>query len=310
MKKTKIDIIAGFLGAGKTTFIKKLMQDLVGEEKVVILENEFGKINIDKETLGREGIIVKSIQARCICCTGSGDLANGILEIIQEYEPDRIMIEPTGVAKLSEVKRILQMQDIAELCELDHIVTIVDAKNYYIRTLISKEFFEDQIRSSEVIFLSKTDQMDVQKVNDVKEDIHKVQPRCLIVTDTWDKIGSDQLKILIDYKQDVLVVKQPIRLIKNHRNDYESYEIVLEESLNINLIKLFIEEIDKGIYGEIDRLKGISKDDIQGWYSVESVPGETIILPLASEKVLLEKSQICIIGRQLETNKLNERFKT
>lgn len=308
MKKTKIDIIAGFLGAGKTTFIKKLMQDIVRDEKVVILENEFGKINIDKETLGRDGITVKSIQARCICCTGSGDLSNGILEIIQEYEPDLIMIEPTGIAKLSEVKKILQMKDIAELCEIDRIVTIVDAKNYYIRTLISKEFFEDQIRSSEVIFLSKTDQMDAQKVKDVKDDIHKVQPRCIIVTDTWDKIGSNQLETLIDYKQDVSVIKQPIRLIKNHRNDYESYEIVTAESVNINLIKLFIEDIDKGIYGEIHRLKGICKDDKQGWYSVEFVPGETIILPLANEKVLLEKCQICIIGRQLETNKLNERF--
>ena len=130
---TKIDIISGFLGAGKTTFIKKLIKDLYIDTNVVILENEFGKVNIDEGTFQRESIQVKSIYAGCICCSSSMYLAKGISEIITEFQPDRIIIEPTGIAKLSDVKKLVMDEASDGALELDKIITIVDAKNYHVR---------------------------------------------------------------------------------------------------------------------------------------------------------------------------------
>jgi G3E family GTPase len=312
MKKTKIDIISGFLGAGKTTFIKKLMEGVLLAEKVVILENEFGKINIDQETLGREGLTVKPIQAGCICCTSSMDLSGGIYEIIREYNPDRIIVEPTGIAKLSEIKKLLQYKEIEELCGMDHIITIVDAKNYYLRTMISKDFFENQIRASEVIFLSKTDEMDEEKKYKVIAELYKIKPSCQVISDPWDSIPAETLKNLIEIKMglknEVTAEKQQLRLRINHVNDFESYEVVRADNVNIVEIKLFIKDIENNRFGEVHRLKGICTDSKLGLYSVEYVPGETVINLLPSGNIQ-SQSKICLIGRNIETKKMDELFK-
>jgi G3E family GTPase len=304
----KVDIVSGFLGAGKTTFIKKIVQDIYPQEKVVVLENEFGKINIDKETLLRSDIQVKAIQASCICCTGAGDLSKGIYEIIKEYKPDRIIIEPTGIAKLSDVKKTVQALDNDTACELDHSITIVDARNYHKRILVSKEFFENQLRSSEVIFLSKTDQLEQDEINNVVNEIYKVQGHSLIVSEPWDRIRPDLLKELIDYQKPANNLKQPMRIIHYPHCDFESFEIVMEEKLNQNEIKKFISEIELGLYGEVHRAKGICNDSHNDWYSMEYVPGELKLTPLQQEKVKLDKTSICIIGRNLERDRLNECF--
>jgi Putative GTPases (G3E family) len=303
MDKIKIDIISGFLGAGKTTFIKHLMDKLYTEENVVILENEFGRINIDQETLGREGLIVKPIQARCICCSGSNDLYSGMNEIIREFSPNRIIIEPTGVAKLSEIKKIIQGSDLVMKCEIEHIVTIADAKNYQTRTMISKEFFEDQIRASEVIFLSKTDQLETDKIQTVKEAIHKINRNCLVIVDAWDNMTREQLVMWINHKQEKLE-KQPLFVQLKHRNDFENYELISNDEIPISWTRRFTEDADQGVYGEIHRIKGICKDSNSDWYSVEAVPGETIIKPIPKNQINNTQSQICIIGRNLDTEKL------
>ncbi len=323
MKKIKIDIISGFLGAGKTTFIKKLMEGVFSDETIVILENEFGRINIDQETLGREGLTVKPIQAGCICCSSSLELSAGIFEIIKEFNPDRIIVEPTGIAKLTEIKKILQNKELEDLCETEHIVTIVDGKNYYLRTLISKDFFEDQIRASEVIFLSKTDGMEEEKKHGIMTEIYKIKPSCHIISDPWDNIPLENFKILMELKNETGGFKQPLRLRINHVNDFESYEITRETSINIDQIRIFIDDIENNIYGEVHRLKGICTDSDQGLYSVEYVPGETVIklLPdrkrqseysgsatLLSYKVKSDRSEICLIGRNMETIKLDRVF--
>ena len=310
MEKTKIDIISGFLGAGKTTFIKKLIQDLYTTDEVVILENEFGRINIDQETLGREGLIVKPIQAGCICCSSSMDLSKGIEEIIQEYHPERIVVEPTGIAKLSEIKKLLKIEEIDQVCEIDHIITIVDAKNYYMRTMISKDFFEDQIRASEVMFLSKTDKMDKDKLSKVKEEIMKIQPNCLIVDEPWDSIEPSLLNEYINYRIDTSNVTHKLGMRKNHANDFERYEIVSETPLNIERITQFINEIDQGIYGEIHRVKGICRDSDKGVYSIDYIPGETIVKPVLGVNTDTFQSRVCLIGREIKKEKLDEIFLT
>lgn len=308
MKKTKIDIISGFLGAGKTTFIKKLMEGAFPGETIVILENEFGRINIDQETLKREGLTVKPIQAGCICCSSSSELPAGILEIIKEYAPDRIIVEPTGIAKLSEIKKLLQEEELKDLCEVEHIITIADAKNYYLRTLISKEFFEDQIRASEVIFLSKTEGMEEEKIQSVITDIYKINPSCRITAKAWSSISPADLRKQMELKDLTPVTKQPLRLRINYANDFESCEIVREANINLEQIKGLITCIENQKYGEVHRLKGICSDSEYGFYSVEYVPGETVIKQLGDQRFNSVRSEICLIGRKLKTEELQQVF--
>ncbi len=308
----KIDIISGFLGAGKTTFIKKLVKELYLDTNVAILENEFGKVNIDEGTFQRESIQVKSIYAGCICCSSSLDLAKGIREIMSEFQPDRIIIEPTGIAKLSDVKRLVteeasdgSWEISGNALELDKIITIVDAKNYHVRALISKDFFEDQIRSSEVIFLSKTDLVDDEVLSRVKTEINRIQPACQIVDEVWDQIPTDRLKDMMAYMQDTSKIEHKLSMRMNHKNDYDSYEIVSEKSLSTEQITSFVDEIAKGSFGEIHRVKGVCYDAKKGMYSVDYVPKELIIKSLKSEQISLATSKLCLIGRQLEKDKLD-----
>jgi G3E family GTPase len=308
MNKTKVDIISGFLGAGKTTFIRKMMQDLYSRDQVVILENEFGKINIDKETLGREGYTVKPIHASCICCTGILDLTTGIKDILREFGPDRIIIEPTGIAKLSDVKKILLSKELNELCDIDHVITIVDARNYRARIMVSKDFFENQLRSSEVIFLSKTDGMDTESINNVETEIQKIQPSGLIVKQPWDEISASQLKTLIEYKNETKGNGHQVRMLQYHNNDFESYEIITEHAIASEVIKNFLKEAEHGAYGEVHRVKGIFCNTDGNWLSVEFVPGEVILLPIERDKVTTAQSMLCILGRELQRDKLDHIF--
>jgi len=295
----KVDIISGFLGAGKTTFIKKLMKDLYSDANVVILENEFGKINIDEGTLQRDRIQVKSIQAGCICCSSSFSLIKGLREILSEYQPDRIIIEPTGIARLSEIKRLLMNDSSDQAYSIDHIITIVDAKNYQLRTLISKSFFEDQIRASELLFLSKTSLLNASERNHVKDEIHKLQPACVIVDEVWDDIAPVRLLELLRYQQISIERKHKLSLRQNPVNDYESYELILEGYLAAHQLSLFAEDIASGLYGEIHRVKGLCCDPGSGWYQVDYVPGELITKALGSSQITAKSSILCIIGRQL-----------
>ena len=303
--KTKVDIISGFLGAGKTTFIKKLVKDLYLQEKVVILENEFGRVNIDQETLVREGLTVKPIQAGCICCSSSMELSKGVKDIIEEYHPERIIIEPTGLAKLSEIKKLLSEQELQELCDIEHIITIVDAKNYYVRTMISKEFFEDQIRASRVMFLSRTNELQEDKLSKVIEEIHKIQPNCLIIDQVWDNISVEKLNEYIDNQTDFLPHKKRITIREHHPNDFDRYEI-MTDYYSMEQAKQLIKELEAGRYGEIHRLKGICDDAELGLYSVDFIPGEMMIQPVLGSKEQHGHSKLCIIGRNLQKSRLEQ----
>lgn len=304
-----------------------MVKELYIDTNVVILENEFGKVNIDEGTFQRESIQVKSIYAGCICCSSSVYLANGIRDIITEFKPDRIIIEPTGIAKLSDVKKLV-MDEISDeamsspskvsessnttlessntTLELDKVITIVDAKNYHVRALVSKDFFEDQIRASEIIFLSKTDTVDAEGLDRVKAEINRIQPACQVVDEVWDQIPTDRLKEFLAYKQDTSKIEHKLGMRVNHKNDFDSYEIVTEQTLSTEQITSFVEEIAKGSYGEIHRVKGLCHDKQQGMYSVDYVPTDLILKPLSSEMLSLPSSKLCLIGRQLEREKLDQ----
>ncbi len=304
MIKTKIDVISGFLGAGKTTFIKKLMHDFYHKESVVILENEFGRVNIDEDTLKREGLRVKPVQAGCICCSSSLELEKAIHEIIQEYHPERIILEPTGIAKLSQVKQLFMEEELIDLCEIDHIITIVDAGNYYQRTMISKTFFEDQIRASNLILLSKTQNLLQEDISKVVGEIHRLHPGCFLVSEEWKDITPEYLKRIMDDKQETMKNQNKLSMRINYPNDFERFEIISEKPTDMDRIKQLVQDVEHGIYGEVHRMKGICLDINQTRYSLDYIPGETILRPITTVSSNQIQSVICVIGRNLDQKKL------
>ncbi|MBM6839191.1 GTP-binding protein, partial [Clostridium saudiense] len=148
--KVKVDIFSGFLGAGKTRLIKKLINDKYYREKIAIVENEFGEVSIDGAILRETNTVITEINSGCICCQVSGNFKKAILNIINNYEVDRLIIEPTGVAKLSELKRVFEEKDLNKVAEIDKLITVVDGERFYIYLNNFRKFFVDQIKAADV----------------------------------------------------------------------------------------------------------------------------------------------------------------
>ena len=188
--KVKVDIISGFLGAGKTTLIKKLIDEKLNNEKLVIIENEFGEVGIDGSILKKSNIEVREITSGCICCTLVGDFEKAIQEAVVNYRPDRIIIEPSGVGKLSDVLIACNTPALNNLITINMIITVVDALKYQIYISNFGEFYENQIKSARTIFLSRTVKADNKKVESVVRAIQKINSKANIVTTPWDKVDA------------------------------------------------------------------------------------------------------------------------
>ena len=308
-QKIKIDVVSGFLGAGKTTFIQKIIRDLYDKENVVVLENEFGKISLDGETLARQGIAVESICAGCICCTGAGQLSQNINSIVDQYHPDRIIIEPTGLARLSDVRSLLAEPNVADRCEVDHVVTIVDAKNYDHRMMISKEFFENQIKHSELIFLSKTEMLELSRSDEIVQMIQGIHPGCTVISQAWEQITPDQMKVVLNCKSPNALLGEKHDHTEHHHNhsDFESFSYEADKLTEQGEIRLFLENSKQGSYGQIQRMKGVFQDTKFEWFRFEYVPGEGRIIPIEQEMPQgSQKLQVCVIGTKLNKNLLQE----
>ena len=187
---TKIDIISGFLGAGKTTLIKKLIQEAFVGERVVLIENEFGEIGIDGGFLADAGIVVNEMNSGCICCSLVGDFGKALRQVLDEYAPDRIVIEPSGVGKLSDVIRAVMAVDGAEI---SGAVTVADAKKCRMHMRNFGEFFNDQIEHAKTIILSHTKGLDEHKLGEAVEALRAHNENAVIVTTDWDALSGRQL---------------------------------------------------------------------------------------------------------------------
>ena len=195
---TKIDLFSGFLGAGKTTLIKKLIQEGYKGEKLVLIENEFGEIGIDGGFLQDAGITVNEMNSGCICCSLVGDFSDALKKVLDEYSPDRILIEPSGVGKLSDVIRAVK--DLGdERVELDHCCTVVDAKKCKMYMKNFGEFFNDQICSATVIVLSHTDGMEEEKLNTCLELVRSQNDSAVVITTPWKQLSGAQLLKAMEY---------------------------------------------------------------------------------------------------------------
>lgn len=190
---TEVDIVSGFLGAGKTTFMKKLVAEAFANEKVVIVENEFGEIGIDSGFLKDTGIQVSEINGGCVCCTLVGDFTKNLHEVIRTYHPDRILVEPSGVAKLSDIEVSVLDVGKTEDIKIGALVTIVNALKAKKQMKAFGEFFKDQIEHATAVVLSRTQKMDQDKLEDVVKEIKALNDKAVVITTPWDDLSGKQI---------------------------------------------------------------------------------------------------------------------
>ncbi len=190
---TKVDIISGFLGAGKTTLISKLLKEVLKDEQVVLIENEFGEIGIDGGFLKDSGVEIREMNSGCICCSLVGDFGTSLKEVVDKYHPDRIIIEPSGVGKLSDVIKAVKDLHIENEIKLNSASTVADASKVKVYMKNFGEFFNNQIEHAGTIILSRTQNINEEKLNKAIEMIRSLNQNAHIITTAWDDLEGAQI---------------------------------------------------------------------------------------------------------------------
>ena len=203
-QETKIDIFSGFLGAGKTTLIKKLIKEAFQGEKIVLIENEFGEIGIDGGFMREAGIQVNELNSGCICCSLVGDFREALKKVVETYHPDRILIEPSGVGKLSDVTRAVEGVGETLPVSLNSFVTVADVNKVKMYMKNFGEFYDDQISHASCIILSRTGSADEKKVAAAVALIQEKNPTATIVTTDWNELTGAQIVSVMDGKRDLV----------------------------------------------------------------------------------------------------------
>ena len=310
---TKIDIFSGFLGAGKTTLIKKLIKESFAGQKVVLIENEFGEIGIDGGFLKESGIQINELNAGCICCSLVGDFRAALQQVVEQYHPDRIVIEPSGVGKLSDVTRAVE--GVAEHLDvqLSSFVTVADVNKVKMYMKNFGEFYDDQISHASCIILSRTQNATEEKIAAAVAMLREKNPTATIVTTAWDALTGEQILKAMSTKDDFRAELIAMAAKANaehahedeeeehehhhhhdhddhdehcccghhhHHHDHDADEVFT--SWGVETAKKFskadiehaLTELDTGNYGMILRSKGIVDGGADGWLEFDYVPGE------------------------------------
>lgn len=220
---TKIDIISGFLGAGKTTFIKKMIEEAFTGEKLVLIENEFGEIGIDGGFLKDAGIEINEMNSGCICCSLVGDFGKNLKEVIEKFHPDRILIEPSGVGKLSDVmKSVIDVQASHDV-KLNALVTVVNAKKAVKQMKSFGEFFNNQIEYATTIVLSRSQNTSPEELEFCVKQMQELNKKAAIITTPWDEINGEQVRKVIE-GQDSLEIKLMAEAHEHDHHDHHEHE--------------------------------------------------------------------------------------
>jgi G3E family GTPase len=312
--KIKVDIYSGFLGAGKTFLMKKLISDGVYEENLAIIENEFGEVSIDGEILRESNIEVKEINSGCICCEVTGDFKEGIFEVINKYSPSRILIEPSGVAKLTDILNVFKEKALEEKVKVDNIITVIDPEKFdsYIENF--KSFYENQIRNTKKIVLSRTQNIENKKLEKVVSKIKKLNSRATIITKPWNELEGEDILENNDIKG-FIIKESKIRTGTLNKNSevnkkaneiFETIAIYPKSKLSKNeLISKFNFISKSKTFGDILRAKGIVKliDGTSGQF--DFVKDEFVIREINGS----DNNVISIIGVELNKEELGKLFK-
>ena len=221
---TQIDIISGFLGAGKTTLIKKLLQEGFPKEKIVLIENEFGEIGIDGGFLKEAGIEIKEMNSGCICCSLVGDFAEALKKCEEQFKPDRIVIEPSGVGKLSDVIGAVQGVQAETKMELHSFTTVADATKCKMYMKNFGEFFNDQIEHANTIVLSRTQKLSEEKLAECLALIREKNPKAVVITTPWEAISGAQILEAMEQKELMEQLMKEDECLPHHHDHEEECE--------------------------------------------------------------------------------------
>lgn len=319
--KVKVDIISGFLGAGKTTLIKKLVTEQYGGERVVILENELGKVNIDSKVFRDGDISVEEMTAGCICCSLKEDFMSSILRIKETFQPDRIIIEPTGAALLSEILKCYSYHPRKEEIVLDHIIAVIDVKRFQTSLFISKGFIDNQLRAAKLVVLSKMDGNNQDDAAAVIQYIQEINKHANIAAYDWNQTSAQE--IISDAGHPAEKAEE-----KDHRRSVNIRKGTSEQTARKNRLRGFLPRFDtweaetdhlvsrgkitdafhaiveQPEYGRIVRGKGILEDST-GWYQLDFVFGDLSVVDCKPDV----KGKLCIIGTGLNREMLAHLFK-
>lgn len=322
----KIDIISGFLGAGKTTLIKKLLKEAFEGEQVVLIENEFGEIGIDGGFLKDAGIEIREMNSGCICCSLVGDFGASLKEVVEKYHPDRILIEPSGVGKLSDVIKAVQGVEEDVDIQLNSYTTVVDAKKCKMYMRNFGEFFDNQVQYAGAIIMSRTDIVDEKKAMESMELLRSINEKAAIITTPIEKL--DGKKILEVMEHPVSLADELLKEEHEHHHHHDHDEECgcghhhdhhhhhadeVFTSWGRETIKKFTREgLEKMLeslsaseeYGVILRAKGMLPAEDGTWIYFDMVPEETEIREGSPEYT----GRLCVIGSKLKEDKLAELF--
>lgn len=311
--KAKVEIISGFLGAGKTTLIQKLLTANLNSEKTVLIENDFGEISIDASLLRGGGFEVKEMNSGCICCSLSGDFIRSIREIVEQFQPERILIEPSGVGKLSDVIKACNDEQIADIVQLRRTITVVDVKRCQKYLENFGEFFEDQIRYADAVLLSRVEEGTLEKVEQAKAMIKMLNPKAIV-----------QEQCLSEAEVEKLLGKEKISKDRlcglcaddhQHGDDcgcghhhsaedvFDTITMQLSGSYDLEDLRQRMERLSGLEFGEVLRGKGVI-DTEKGRMNVQFLPQDIQIIPCGGEI-----TPLCIIGKGLQEDEIVALFR-
>lgn len=320
---TKINIFSGFLGAGKTTLIQKLIEDGF-KDKIALIENEFGEIAIDGGFMKEAGVEIKELNSGCICCSLVGDFEQSLKQVMDTYHPERIIIEPSGVGKLSDVKKAVATV-LSDDVVMDGCIAVVHAKKCKMYARNYGEFFIDQIAHADCVVLSRSQDVTEKKLAETMEIIRKYNEKAPVVTTPWEEISGEQILGALA-NSPLLSVEDVEEHDHEHHHDHEccdhhehdhehhhhaddvfgswgmetTHKFTAEE-----LKEILAQLVNADEYGVVLRAKGIVKSVNDGeWLHFNYVPGESSVTTGAADYT----GRFCVIGSKLQEHSLQELF--
>ncbi len=301
---TKIDIYSGFLGAGKTTLMKKILPDLSKKETVVILENEFGQVAIDGGFLQETGIETRELQSGCICCSLVGDFADAIHTIMDTYQPDRIVVEPSGVGKLSDILAAVRKVGRDDL-KVGSAVCVVDGKKMGIYLQNFGDFYGNQIANASVIFVTRTEKMTADQKLVMAGKLRKLNPSATIVTTPWTELSSEKMVETMEKKESLSAkLLEEAQATSGHAKEiFNSWGIETPKTFPKEKISAWCKGFaQQKTFGTVLRAKGYVEGEHGQWYQFDYVPGSLEIRD-SSPNVT---GQISVIGSGLQAKALEQ----
>ncbi len=321
----KIQIVSGFLGAGKTTFINKYISG--SKDRTVIIENEFGEVGLDRKLI-KGDIPVKEINSGCICCSLVSDFREGIREIITDFSPDRIIIEPSGIAQLSDILRVCASLKREYSVKIEDRIVIVDAGSFYECLESFGAFYTDQLENAGVIMFSNIDSLENEELDRIISEIGKLNPTCTVFREDWRKLDSELLESVLSEARKNIIGKEDGSYIsktpseRKHtvaKNVFESVSLSNVKGFSATDMDMLKEKICKGDFGEVVRAKGIIPvtpdvpDRISDYWhfdsNISSFEFRHInIREFPNVDFPHEKGNVIIIGRNLEKDSIRKYF--